>query len=375
MAADWEKYLQRWFDAGLVDVAAAENVRAFEARNAPAQGLNHAVVAALVFGALTLGAGVLLFVSAHWESLSPLSRISLVLLMVAVFHVAGAFTAGGFPHLSTTLHLVGTVSLGAGIFMAGQIFNMQEHWPAGIMLWAFGAWIGWELREDWPHAALIALLTPAWLAGEWIVATQEFRSAGPDVLSHGLLLLAIAYFTAQTAEKESQVRRALVIIGGLTLIPLTLFVLLTGTSLFWRGTSELNPALVALGWLVAVALPLGVAYLFRGRAVWMNLPAAAWVLILGKLDPHPKDLLPYVWCAVGSAGLVAWGLGEARRERINLGMAAFALTVLVFYFSAVMDKLERSFSLISLGILFLGGGWALQRIRRFLIARLEGGRL
>jgi hypothetical protein len=36
-----------------------------------------------------------------------------------------------------------------------------------------------------------------------------------------------------------------------------------------------------------------------------------------------------------------------------------------------MDKLGRSFSLIVLGLLFLGGGWLLERTRRRLIARLK----
>ena len=76
-------------------------------------------------------------------------------------------------------------------------------------------------------------------------------------------------------------------------------------------------------------------------------------------------------CALGFIGLIVWGLMEARKERINLGVAGFALTVLFFYFSNVMDKLGRSASLIGLGLLFLLGGWLLERTRRQLVARLE----
>ena len=76
-------------------------------------------------------------------------------------------------------------------------------------------------------------------------------------------------------------------------------------------------------------------------------------------------------CAAGSIGLVAWGLNEARRERINLGVAGFALTILAFYFSTVMDKLGRSASLIGLGLLFLLGGWLLEKTRRSLVAETQ----
>lgn len=75
--------------------------------------------------------------------------------------------------------------------------------------------------------------------------------------------------------------------------------------------------------------------------------------------------------ALGSVGLILWGLKEVRKERINLGVACFALTVFVYYFSNVMDKLGRSASLIGLSILFIFGGWLLERTRRQLVARME----
>ena len=129
-------------------------------------------VLAIALGGLLLAAGVLLFVAAHWDTLSPAWRFTLVLTMVAVMHVAGAIASTRFSALSTTLHAVGTICLGAGIFLTGQIFNLQEHWPGGVMLWALGAWVAWAFLRDWPQAGLAAILTPAWLAGEWSEATQ-----------------------------------------------------------------------------------------------------------------------------------------------------------------------------------------------------------
>jgi hypothetical protein len=74
---------------------------------------------------------------------------------------------------------------------------------------------------------------------------------------------------------------------------------------------------------------------------------------------------------VGSVGLAWWGVRESRPERINLAIAGFALTVLCFYFSDVMDKVGRSASLMLMGLLFLGGGWLLERTRRGLLARMN----
>jgi hypothetical protein len=127
------------------------------------------------------------------------------------------------------------------------------------------------------------------------------------------------------------------------------------------------------GVLVAAGLPLALAFALRGSAMWHNVIAVAWIAILVLLGQGGADLPLYGWWALGAIALVASGVGEARVERINMGAAAFAITVLAFYFSQVMDKLGRSASLIGLGLLFLGGGWALERVRRQLVGEARGG--
>ena len=306
-----------------------------------------------------------------------------MLFRSALFHAAGALLTKRFAALSTVLHAVGTATLGAGIFLAGQIFNLQEHWPGGLMLWAAGAWVGWWLRRDAAQAVFAALLTPAWLAGEWTVAAERIHRVGL-VPTEGLLLLALTYLTARTAEQSDITRRALTVIGAIYVIPGALLVLFSREAFSSPREGPLSTTLEVVGWLVALGLPLLLAVWLRGRTAWMNVVAAFWVVVLGTLAVRMRssteslpaygwhDLGPYVWCGVGSLGLVAWGLYEARKERINLGVASFALTVLFFYFSTVMDKLGRSVSLIGGGVLFIVGGWALERTRRQLVARVKG---
>src|SRR5260370_39878307 len=105
----------------------------------------------------------------------------------------------------------------------------------------------------------------------------------------------------------------------------------------------------------------------------MNLAAASWVVGLNLAAEARMDVALYGWCALGAAGIVAWGVHELRAERINLGMAGFALTIVFFFFSSVMDKLGRSASLMALGILFVAGGWYWEKLRRKLVARLVTG--
>ena len=146
----------------------------------------------------------------------------LVLVLVAIFHVAGAFASERFPELATALHGIGTIACGAGIYLAAQIFNLQEHWPGGIMLWALAAWIGWWLLRDWVQAGLAAILTPAWLAAEWIDLAEPHHASERWAMQ-GLLLLALAYLSACGGASRGPIRQVLVWIGGITLLPLAIY--------------------------------------------------------------------------------------------------------------------------------------------------------
>jgi hypothetical protein len=125
-------------------------------------------------------------------------------------------------------------------------------------------------------------------------------------------------------------------------------------------------------WAVALLAPLLVAVALDSRRAAWNAAAIAWTLVLALCGNAPHtSLATYAWCAVGAAGLAAWGIRDGRAERVNLAVAGLAVTVLAFYFSSVMDKLGRSASLIGIGLLFLGGGWALERMRRRLLAHMS----
>jgi uncharacterized membrane protein len=376
-----QKNLDRWISAGILDAAAAARIRSFEESRGSGERLRWPVLLALALGGGLLGAGILLFVAANWAELTPGSRFALVLVMVAAFPVGGALTSEKLPSLSTTFHAIGTVCLGAGIFLAAQIFNLEANWTNGILLWAVGALIGWLLLRKWPHAALLAVLVPTWLVGRWFHGTEQPWNRGGAFVWEGLLLLSFTYLSARTAERESPERKALVFIGETVLLPCAIIaVLMRGEVSRSYGYRQPPPAAadVILPWLVAIGAPLGLALLMRGRAAWMNVVSALWVLGLALVAPHHSFLWDdwdvmgfYVWAAVGAVGLIAWGIAERRRERINLGVAAFALTVLFFYFSNVMDKLGRAASLVGAGLLLLFGGWGLDRVRRMLVSRVE----
>jgi hypothetical protein len=379
-----ERRVERWLSAGIIDSPAAERIRKFEAEHGARERHRWPVQIALALGGLLVCAGILLFVAAHWEELSPSRRFGLVLLLVGIFPVAGALTAERFRALSLTFHAIGTICVGAGISLAAQIFNLQEHWPNAILLWAMGALAGWILVQHWSQAILVAILVPSWLVGEWEVRTDEYR-LGQFVVAAGMLLLSLTYLSAIESQKDSKERVALGWVGGIVLIPCAVWAFVDRSENWWgwRNLPAAPHGVKIAAWCVALALPLLLALILRGRASWMNAISAVWVLLIGTVHPANSaggsSLLTFSWdslggyilAGLGALGLAAWGFVEKRSERINLGIAGFALTVIIFYFSDVMDKLGRSASLIGMGVLFLLGGWSLERLRRRLVGEMQ----
>jgi len=243
-----------------------------------------------------------------------------------------------------------------------------------VMLWAAGALVGYLLLRDWVQGTLLALLVPAWLVGEWVEATKlgwSMAEGAERILAVGLFLLALSYLTIRRFREDSLLRKSLAWIGGIGLIPGILAVIGTTHDHGWWHQITLSDRLGTIGWSVALGLPLLLAIHWRRRRAWMNGVALLWAFVLGFMGNWQWQI--YAWCAIGAVGLVFWGLHEARRERVNLGVVGFAITILTFYFSDVLDKLGRSLGLIGLGVLFLLGGWLLERLRRRLNASIAGG--
>jgi len=375
--ADLQGQLDRWVEARLIDGLTAERILDFE-QAAPKERLRWPALLAIGFGTLMLCAGVLLFVAAHWDDMSPAQRFTLVLALVAVFHVAAGLLSSKVHSMGVALHFAGTVSLGAGIFLAGQIFNLQEHWPGGVMLWALGAILAWLVLREWPQAFAAALLVPAWLGSEWYVATERYGDPAWNIAAQGFLLLAVAYMSSPITGTRQYFRAALRWAGALMLLPFILDVIFTAHPIFysWRAQFRLPVELYAFGYLAAYLPLLMLVALVRKKQSLPMFIAAAWIVVLSLVSrqTHPEDhAWVYLWIGLGACTLCYWGVSDNRKLFINYGTAIFAIDVLAFYFSQVLDMLGRSMGLILLGAIFLAGGWVLNRLRTDLIARAAAG--
>jgi uncharacterized membrane protein len=342
-------------------------------------------ITALILGAILLACGVVLFISAHWDELGPVARFTLVCAMVAVFHIAGGFARPSLNGLSSALHAVGTVATGAAIALVGQIFNIQEHWPAAVLLWALAALAGWALLRDQAQQTLALLLVPA-----WIVCELDFRMSGHIgegvYMGRVIFVWAILYITFFLRSRRRAVQGILFAAGVIALVYAVVMMLS-----FWLSFN--NQSFIPFGtrvwaWTAIAAIPLIVAAFHGHKGL---IPIAASIAFVFALPwcyrsltesytaPNgftstwivtESSLLAYALVAAFAVFLCAWGVRLLSRALVNLGIVGFAASVAWFYFSDILNKMNRSLGLIGLGILFLVGGWALEKMRRRILVRM-----
>jgi uncharacterized membrane protein len=388
--AHYESLLNRWQSAGVLDAEAARRIRAYESEQASPAGISSKRIGwqgmvALILGAILLACGVVLFVSAHWDQIGPGARYLLVIAMVAVFHLGGAWARERYRGLSTALHAVGTVSTGAAIALVGQIFNIQEHWPGAVLLWAIAAAASWILLRDQAQQILTLLLFPAWIFSELTFASETH--IGQDVyLGRFLLAWAVLYLTFFLGSPRKVVQGILFAVAAIASVVGITLMLESWRS--WTGNQTFLPfGTRAWGWVDIAALPLLIA-LFHFRksfvpalvAIGFSI-ALPWCVQLrtehyddgtvhNTFTSVVPNLLAHALVAAFAVLFIWWGVQQTSRALVNLGIVGFAITVSWFYFSDIFDKIGRSLGLIGLGVLFLAGGWALEKMRRRLISQM-----
>jgi uncharacterized membrane protein len=386
--ADFESHLTRWQSAGFLDAEMARRIRAYESElKKPAgqrlKSVGWQVIVVLILGAILLACGVALFVSAHWDQIGPGARLAVVLAMVSVFHLGGGWARERFHGLSTALHAVGTLSTGAAIFLVGQIFNIQEHWPAAVLMWAVAAAAGWILLHDEAQQTLTLLLFPAWILSEFSYYAEGH--IGENVYAGRFLIVwAVLYLTFFIGSKRK-------VLQGILFASAAIYgfagicILLEGWG-SWGDQTYLPLGLRTWGWVDIAVLPLLFA-VFRFRKSVIPVAVATcfsialpwcqrtWIESGQRWDGshwssvhNGPNLAAHALVAAFAVFLIWWGVRQVSQALVNLGIIGFAITVIWFYFSDIFDKLDRSLGLIGLGILFLAGGWALEKTRRRIVA-------
>jgi len=161
-------------------------------------------------GALLIGAGVILVFAYNWSAMSRYSKLSVILGALLLAHLAGWIwrRRDQGSRLGESLHVLGTMLFGAGIWLIAQIYHIDAHYPDGFWLWGLGALaMAWALPSVL-HGLLATALLLVWtvmesadfgravLWGGALIAVAilplAYRLRSPSLLSLALLVLPAA---------------------------------------------------------------------------------------------------------------------------------------------------------------------------------------
>jgi len=341
-----------------------------------------------IFGAVLIGLGLILFVASHWSGMGPGLRIGTLFLGYATVAIAAvAVGRRGYERVAHSLWFLATLTVGANIFLIGQIFNLSLTFWQGPFLWLLATLaMGYALSSR-VHAWLaipLALLALGWLGGGEVWFTDDqLASLFSD---YGL--------------------RPLLPLLGLGLVGLALLVQRLPDWRFASGTWQIWGVL-----LIAVPLVLGTAdddlldLMFRmrfttkqwaiiatcgaltGLTLWSGrfastsnrlLAALAAVLLFGTLllasatPLHTPGIYPlFVILVFGLSLWLCWaGVTAARPALVNIGVGSAASVVIIQYFSWSMRLMDRSIAFILGGLVLILLSIWIEKQRRRLLARI-----
>lgn len=279
--------------------------------------------------------------------------------------------------------------------MEGFGFNRPVHWPY-LLFWL--ACLPPVVQHRWrfaAHAAAIGILFWSWST---VFHIEWAARGGMLYLAQLYLLIYLAVFLAgmlmertdTAADLSGLVKRyaGIATLAALFVLTFPEFHRETG---WWRTGGDVEPAQTApwvIATLVVLLLVVALAWQHRrvdagkGRPAHLNwgwgLLAMIGALVFLNLFARGEypQFIPILFNLVFFGGLV-WliyvGIAAHDRGLVNLAFAFFALGILARYLDTFWTLLGRSYFFMGGGLVLIVAGIVLERSRRSITRKLEGG--
>lgn len=325
-------------------------------------------------GGLILG-GIIMLISANWESIPDVVKMAVAMVLLLGFWVAWARTRETYPWISEGLGLVGGGMWLGCIALYGQIFQLQNPFAEGCMLFFLGVCaIPFIVRQR--LLVVVVAVTSAVLLGalldnqeSWL-SLQPWMSDDSTEMACWVLLCMVWWLLGEHWRTSAGACRSYAWIGMVAILH---FLFIAQISLLYQAVhADENPVLPGL--LLAVPLLL----LWKPKGVdWPH-----WGLMMALLSlPYPIGLMlkdsaggEFMGVLCGFAmggGLMYLGHAAKRLSWLNYGslMVFFAGIALI---ANVLESLTGSgLVLIIAGLLMLGLVWLLEKQRRALAKSIK----
>jgi uncharacterized membrane protein len=399
---------------GLVEPQQASRVEArlLELLFPPSTGDAAGKIAKLVawLGGALVGAGVLTLVGLNWDALSKWTKLALIFGTLVGLHAAGwrlqVARDGGpgrAPGVGLALTGAAMLSFGGAIALVAQIYHLEAHWPNAVLAW-------WLLSL--PFALLFAsrwlLLIVVGLFATWGMWCVDVWMTDHQLWSNefgwGFAVVALAAFVAAAGALARGSRFGsfapllgllgrLGALGDLFLLSFEEFGhdrvarfgqegLLVDERLHRFALLLAPAAAFAAGALALLAVGAAARRGWRDGRAWLDEPldvaaVVAGAALAGCADLFVPDLAFLVVNALLLAavlGLIVRGVRTGRVADVNLALVAFFVTAIARYFEFFAKGFDAAFSFLGAGVLLLGLGYFIERLRRKFVAQARRSR-
>ncbi len=401
--------LEGWQKDGVIESSQAEAIMRRYGIEKKTYKHGNVITALSTLAVILIGVGIILFFASNWELIPD--PIKIVLLLSATFsaYYAGyvmRFEKQNYPMAGHALTFLGSILVGASIFLIGQIFNInvEAHWL--ILLWFIAISPMGYVFDSRPTIGLNILTFTSWLA---LSVSSGYRGMSSPLLLYLLFGIAL-YSIGQLHELTDKWARFRMIYKGFGI-----FFILISYLYFSIWPSEYRYASYypeQAGFLATTQFLYGAFAIIAVISILANLLAkeklksiqyefylliAAFVgwIILFVINTYPELIyttrveqygkyfemskgLSILLFAVLSAfqiglSIVTISIGYYKNEVgfVNIGIIFFALGVMQVYINHLRGMLPRGLGLIIGGIFLFFFATYLEKKRRTLLNAMK----
>jgi uncharacterized membrane protein len=184
--------MPNWIQDGLIT---SEQAAELQKRHPAKESLFSGRMLINTAAAIMVGLGVIALFAFNWEAMPKALKLTLIFAIFAGAHIIGVRNTTKNPIVSETAHALGTMFMGAAIFLVSQIYHLSDHYPNAFILWSIGA-----LALAWAKPSLTQAFMALILISMWhLFELMDFNFANPSAFPIVLLGITPLVFKFQSA--------------------------------------------------------------------------------------------------------------------------------------------------------------------------------
>jgi len=291
--------VERWTQAEIITPEQGARLRALYPE--PEQRVSWGLILFSSLGAVVVGLGVILLFAYNWNEIPKFGKLGVIFGSIVAAHVSGLWLRWSKAErrgLAEAISLLGTMLFGAGIWLVAQVYNIDEHFPNGFLIWGLGALaLAWAM--DSVPQAIVATITLTFWGG-----AEVFRFGAPVDVAPLIVFAAVGPLAWR---HRSPILTAVVIAAS--------YALILANASYWSGGGGAFTAAFALS-----------AFLVAAARLLADAPAPnGFVRVMAFFG-----LLGFVFCSYllsfehAVRGVLTWS-NEHERSHVVFGAYRWAL--------------------------------------------------